>query len=121
MKRLLLPLLAALALPTAVNANWFGKYNSEVEAKEACDKWAEKGIKYTYEIHSNNFLLPSYEQNPYTSSATLNKKDGINRTCLHEASTRQYLGYVKTQIKEGQHFKVGEHPDGKIIKKYFRY
>ena len=24
MKRLLLPLLAALALPTAVNANWFG-------------------------------------------------------------------------------------------------
>ena len=24
MKRLLLPLLAAIALPTAVNANWFG-------------------------------------------------------------------------------------------------
>ena len=37
MKRLLLPLRAALALPTAVNANWFlektlGIYASEFEA-----------------------------------------------------------------------------------------
>ena len=32
MKRLLLPLLAALALPNAVEANWFGKYNSKAEA-----------------------------------------------------------------------------------------
>jgi len=29
MKRLLLPLLAAIALPTAVEANWFGKYNPD--------------------------------------------------------------------------------------------
>ena len=33
MKRLLLPLLAALALPTAVEANWFGRYGSFTEAK----------------------------------------------------------------------------------------
>ena len=32
MKRLLIPLLATLALPKAVNANWFGKYGSKMEA-----------------------------------------------------------------------------------------
>ena len=37
MKRLLIPLLAALALPTAVNA--FGKYPSTYEAHEACHKF----------------------------------------------------------------------------------
>ena len=42
MKRLLLPLLAALALPTAAEANWFGKYGSFREANEACDDWAIK-------------------------------------------------------------------------------
>ena len=43
MKRLLLPLLAALALPTAVDANWVGKYPSEREAMEACTDWMIKG------------------------------------------------------------------------------
>ena len=47
MKRLLIPILAALALPTAVEANWFGKYNSRFDAKEACNKWKEKGDKYS--------------------------------------------------------------------------
>ena len=42
MKRLLLPLLAALALPTAVNANIFGKYSSYYEAYQACMKWKRK-------------------------------------------------------------------------------
>jgi len=28
-KRFLIPLLAAIALPTAVEANWFGKYNHD--------------------------------------------------------------------------------------------
>ncbi len=37
MKSLLLPLLAALALPTAVNA--FGKYPSSYEAHQACQKF----------------------------------------------------------------------------------
>ena len=41
MKRLLLPLLL-LVLATPVYA--FGKYNSQVEAKEACKKWADKGL-----------------------------------------------------------------------------
>ena len=50
MKRLLLPLIAALALPTAVEANWFGKYNSRYDANEACEIWMLKGFKYTYKV-----------------------------------------------------------------------
>ena len=50
MKRLLLPLLAAIALPTAVNACILGNCGSEYEARQACQKWASKGktkiIKY---------------------------------------------------------------------------
>ena len=46
MRKLLIPLLAAFALPTAVEANWFGKYKSKVEAWEACNKWTEN-----YEIY----------------------------------------------------------------------
>ena len=45
MKRLLLPLLAALVLPTDVEANWFGKYGSYREALEACLSW-RSSIKY---------------------------------------------------------------------------
>ena len=44
MKRLLLPLLAALALPTAVEANWFG-YGSSREAYSACRDWVRKNKK----------------------------------------------------------------------------
>ncbi len=70
MKRLLLPLLAALALPTAVNANWsnwFGKYQSEREAVEACKKWQlDGGVK--------------------------DKSYRFKRSCYTEYSTRQILG-----------------------------
>tara|TARA_S200000501_G_scaffold262252_1_gene246137 strand:- start:608 stop:865 length:258 start_codon:yes stop_codon:yes gene_type:complete len=55
MKRFLIPLLAALALPTAVEANWFGKYGSQYEAGEACSKWELKesgGIRYN--VYSGN-------------------------------------------------------------------
>ena len=44
MKRLLLPLLAALVLPTAVEANWFG-YGSSREAYSACRDWVRKNKK----------------------------------------------------------------------------
>jgi len=50
MRKLLIPLLAALALPTAVEANWFGKYNSRYDANEACEKWMLKGFEYTYKV-----------------------------------------------------------------------
>ena len=62
MKRLLLPLLAVLALPTAVNANWFlektlGKYNSIYDANEACEIWMLKGFKYTYKVMGKKITL----------------------------------------------------------------
>ena len=44
MKRLLLPLLAALVLPTAVEANWFG-YGSSREAYSGCRDWVRKNKK----------------------------------------------------------------------------
>ena len=59
MKRLLLPLLAALALPTTVEANWFG-YGSRYEADIACSKWMKKNYsKYYYcknDLDTNQIL-----------------------------------------------------------------
>jgi len=109
MRKLLIPLLASLLLPTAVYA-WWGKYRSQIEAEEACDKWQENGIKFT-----RDWFLEG--------TSKISTFEHINRSCKHEASTRQYLGYVhNTGIKEGQHFKVSESPDGKKrIRKYFRY
>ena len=43
MKRILLPLLAVLALPTAVEACLFGNCGSEYEARKACSNWKNKG------------------------------------------------------------------------------
>ena len=44
MKRFLIPLLAVLALPTTVEANWFG-YGSSFEAMTACRSWEYKNKK----------------------------------------------------------------------------
>ena len=44
MKRFLIPLLAVLALPTTVEANWFG-YSSSREAYSACRDWEIKNKK----------------------------------------------------------------------------
>ena len=43
MKPLLLPILAAIALPNAVEACILGNCGSEYEARQACQKWASKG------------------------------------------------------------------------------
>ena len=107
MKRLLLPLLAALALPTAVEANWFGKFNSRYEAKEACEKWKEKGVKnieiepdWTYSYDENGQLR-------YIDLPSVSKKVTY-RSCKDEESTKQYLGF---ELKSGE----------KKLKKYFKY
>ena len=119
MKRLLLPLLAALALPTAVNA--FGKYNSQVEAKEACNKWADKGFKYSFEKTEWTGRYPGYD---YGGKAKLMTYEKTNRYCEFEITTRQYLGYEQIGIKKGQHFKEYAYENMKIgekIKKYFKF
>ena len=68
MKRLLLPLLAALVFPIVVEANWFGKYPSEREAMEACTDWMIKGPQRDRE----------YQRYIWS--------------CYGESSTRQILG-----------------------------
>ncbi len=121
MKRLLLPLLAALALPTAVNANWFGKYASQVEAEEACNKWVDKGFKYSYEGYSLKDILGINQRNKPKKLITI---ESNNRWCRHEVTTRQYLGYERTGVKRNQDYTEDEYRNlktKKVIKKYFRY
>ena len=113
MRKLSIPLLASLLLPTAVYA-WWGKYNSQIEAKEACNKWEANGIKYTYD---GKYYISKKDYMPVETKAD-------NRRCRHENSTRQYLGYELNGVKRGQHFTIDEYKNLKkkeVIKKYFRY
>ena len=86
MKRLLLPLLAALSLPTAVDANWFGKYGSYREAQEACFEWKNKKGKFK--------VWPS----KYYTRKTIPWEIYI-RKCLDEEQTRQFLGLEYPNLK----------------------
>tara|TARA_B100000989_G_C19301962_1_gene368840 strand:+ start:154 stop:516 length:363 start_codon:yes stop_codon:yes gene_type:complete len=120
MKRLLLPLLAAITLVAPANA--FGKYKSQIEAKEACDKWAAKGSKFTAEETIYVEQEPEFAYKGWKHK--LVGKEGINRKCELENTTNQYLGYEATKIKKGQHYKeyVYENMDkGLKIKKYFKF
>mgnify|MGYP001238509974 CR=1 FL=1 len=121
-KRFLIPA-AIFALITPVHA--FGKYKSQVEAKEACIKWADKGLKYSYEDtksipHPQGGYYPNGYQYKF-KSVTYEK---TNRYCEFEITTRQYLGYEQIGIKKGQHFKEYAYENMKIgekIKKYFKF
>ena len=81
MKRIFLLFIIPFALPNAVEANWFGKYNSRYEANEACQIWVGKGFKYEYET--------SY----------YGKNNGNSRRCNLEANTNQILGIEKKGVK----------------------
>ena len=111
MKRLLLLVLAALALPTAVEANWFGKYGSYREAKEACNEWSIKGGE-------------AFHQSTPTRFQEYNLETDI-RTCVKEEETNQLLGLEKINIKS-RNYNWGEwvdieNPYNKKIKKRFKY
>ena len=72
MKRILIPLLAALALPNAVEANWFdsrknlfGKYRSKSDAFVACIEWKVKDQKnYFYAKDPENSRIGKIYENP---------------------------------------------------------
>ena len=105
---LLLPLLSAFALPTSVEANWFGKYNSRFDAKEACNKWKEKGDKYA-ESYIDGYDIEHKKNGQIASIQQKNAWRLINpRSCRNEESTKQYLGF---ELKSGE----------KKLKKYFKY
>mgnify|MGYP001161218919 FL=1 len=106
MRKLLIPLLASLLLPTAVYS-WWGKYNSQIEAEKACDKWKRNGIRYSADVDWKDKVLKT-----------------TNRYCRLEASTRQYLGYERTGVKRDRHYTEEEYKNligTEVIKKYFRY
>ena len=152
MKRFLLPLLAALALPTIVNAdplrnilkhtlkggtketikneskknkeylypstNFFGKYRSKAEAKEACNIWVKKGVKFSFEVSGK----PLGGRYLYLTKNGYVLETG-NRSCKYEKETNQYLGY-ELRVKKNQHFKANEKNkriNERKIKKYFKY
>ena len=142
MKRLL-PLLAALALPTAVNANWFGKYNSKAEAWEACNKWKnDQKIYSSYnEFHKNkrySKFKEKYEKLNSQTFFTAKESDFLfknnlrsikeinKRYCTEERETKQILGYgVKALKGDIIYYSIDllddkKYSDYKILK-YFKY
>ena len=143
MKRLLLPLLAALALPTAVEANWFGKYNSKAEAWEACNKWKNDQISYSsynellknkryskfkekYE-KLNSQMFFTAEESAFLEKNNLGRfKEIKKRYCTEERETKQILGYGVKAIKNDIIYYSGDLLyDEKFsnfrILKYFKY
>ena len=150
MKSLLLPLIATLALPTAVEANWFGKYNSRYDANEACEKWMLKGFKYTYKVmerkgygnmrslfgspytdlSSRHFDIEEWkreydeweEQKKEANSLVEKTKSGFSRSCLEEKETNQFIGRVKSCLKK-KDYSLAEWKKLKSCekRKYFKY
>ena len=114
MKRLLLPLIAALALPTAVEANWFGKYGSYREAQEACFEWKNKKGKFKYwfkDVHN------------MWGGDRISERD--IRKCDYEEQTRQFLGLEYPNInvndfpyEDDEYTKI---IGSEVIKKRFKY
>ena len=102
MKRFLIPFLAALALPTAVEANWlnwFGRYGSFTEAKKACDKWSNNGT--TYKTRS-----------PW---GTFSRK---SRFCQYDKETRQLLGWEYQNVEENKIYQNGR-LSSKVTKRFY--
>ncbi len=110
MKRLLLPLITALALPTAANAGCFlGRCSSYSEAITECNKWRIKGPKKSYVTHDWG--------NPLTVTEYL-------RSCSHEKETKQLLGWQFTMgIDELVECKRAMYCENykKEVKAHFRY
>ena len=112
MKRLLLPLLAALALPTAVEANWFGKYGSFKEAEKACDEWVKKKEWVTTEVYDE----------------ALGESGSVNhvlpfRECIHEEITREILGFEFVNLNKIYSYEkwISINPYKKKVRKRFEY
>ena len=76
MKRLLLPLLAALALPTAVEANWFGDKTFYLECRfNEYKTFSEEERKYSDWIPIPDSYYSDFEDSDYYVRFTLNEKD----------------------------------------------
>ena len=58
MRHLVIPLIAAISIPTAVQANWLGKYGSRYEAWRACQRWQanKKSLSCKYDKETKQVL-----------------------------------------------------------------
>ena len=114
MNRFLIPILFALALPNAAEANWWGIYRSKAEAKRACEYWAKNGISFKQAFREGDPISYFLNKNsdgtydmPYDKSGSLKVKELeiaypviYVRKCRHEMVTRQFLGVNVVDIKK---------------------
>ena len=105
MRYLVIPLIAAVSIPTAVQANWLGKYGSRYEALEACKSWVKKGKVYFVE---------------YESYLGWEKMKQNSRSCEIEIETNQFLGFEKAGIKDSETYESDDKFQEKL-KKYFKF
>ena len=131
MKRLLLPLIAAIVLPTSAEANWFGKYKSKVEAWEACNKWSENYKIYWSPYSDIANKRYSKLKKDYESETPSNRrkhdlndvKKAIVAFCRGEEETRQILGYGIKGLKKDLIYSRSDYLglSSRKILKYFKY
>ena len=115
MRYLFITLIAAISIPTAVQANWLGKYGSQFEAGEACKSWKKKGKKFFIEYNSG-----TYNPNTYLYEEKWERSERNNRRCVLERSTSQYLGFEYNGIKESGTYRSLDKFNEKV-KKYFKF
>ena len=107
MKRLLLPLLAALAFPTAVEACILGNCGSEYEARAACQKWASKGkteiVKYEVPFTGTDYC----GENGICDSDLHYEYEEVERplrSCSYDYGSKKILGIEKSEVKKRYKF-----------------
>ena len=143
---LLLALTAVLLSPIAANAFW-GKYNSKLEARRACDDWAKKAGQFTVvdqekldslvEPHdpkngppngqkygsAHSYRQAEYKRYLYERDVAGATKEINLRFCQFEQETRQYLGFSEGRYKANKIYSPNESSkrfDRRIVK-YFRF
>ena len=84
-----------------------GKYNSQYEARKACDDWKKKGGTY---IVVWKYLEDGYIEHP-------------TRSCFDELSTRQFIGFQQKKLKRNRNYSKDESLDlfDDRPVKYFKY
>ena len=114
-KRFLIPLLAALALPKAVNAwgdgggwEYGGNYRSSWEAENACKNWAIEGGKYI------------------TKDQIMGTSTAKRRYCYEEKEKNRWVGsevkkFKKDRTYKVDNFKLSTNKSNYNIKKFFKY
>ena len=143
MKRLLLLALTTWLLsPMSAEAGLFGKYNSLLEAREACDNWAAKAGKFKVVDQKLLDTLGPPSEKPIDKNLTrqqylmvkgfreieeYDRKQATKtisiRDCLFEQETRQFLGFSNGGFNANKTYSPEEYKNRlrQRINKYFRY